>query len=161
MNLYEINRRLVETFEEAVDQETGEIVNEQAFAALDGLQMALEAKTENILLWIKNLSAEAEALKREKQAFGERQARAEKRAESLKRYVSGVLDGNSFSTERVSVTWRRSQSVEYSGEVSALPEEFIRRKEPELNKEALKKALKTGLEIEGASLVTKKNMQIR
>ena len=161
MNLYEINQKLMETFEEAVDQETGEIVNEQAYEALDALQMALEEKTENILLWVKNLSAKAEALKKEKQAFAERQSRVEKRVESLKQYVSGVLDGNDFSTDKVSVTWRKSQAVEYHGDISDLPEEYLRRRDPELNKDALKKALKTGEEIKGACLVTKKNIQIR
>lgn len=161
MNLYEINQQIMEAFEAAVDLDTGEIVNEQAFDALNELQMQLDGKIENILLWIKNLSAEAEALKKEKQAFADRLSRAEKKAESLKRYVAGILNGEKFSTERVSVTWRKSEVAEYIGDLSSLPEEYLRRKEPEIDKTALKKVLKAGEVIEGASLVTRNNMQIK
>lgn len=66
-----------------------------------------------------------------------------------------------FSTERVSVTWRKSEAAEYIGDLSSLPEEYLRRKEPEIDKTALKKALKAGEVIEGASLVTRNNMQIK
>ena len=66
MNLYEINAALMQAYDDAVDQETGEIIENEAYKAIDGLQMALEEKTENVLLWIKNLQADAEALKKEK-----------------------------------------------------------------------------------------------
>ena len=96
MNLYAINDLITQAFESAVDMETGEIVNADAYEALDSLQMAFDKKAEGILLWIKNLTAEAEALKKEKQAFAERQSAAERKAESLKKYISGVLCGNKF-----------------------------------------------------------------
>ena len=59
MNLYEINAALMQAYDDAVDQETGEIIENEAYKAIDGLQMALEEKTENVLLWIKNLQADA------------------------------------------------------------------------------------------------------
>lgn len=93
MNLYEIDAALMAAYENAVDMETGEILDNEAYAAIDGLEMALAEKTENILLWIKNLSAEAEALKAEKMSFDVRQKRAERKVESLKRYVSKALEG--------------------------------------------------------------------
>ena len=55
MNLYEINAALMQAYDDAVDQETGEIIENEAYKAIDDLQMALEEKTENVLLWIKNL----------------------------------------------------------------------------------------------------------
>ena len=136
-------------------------MNEEAYAQLDALQMEFGQKTENILLWIKNLTAEAEALKKQKQTFADRQSRAERKAESLKNYVSRILNGEKFKTERVSVSWRKSETAEYAGDVMALPPECIRVKAPEVNKDALKKALKDGAEINGAVLVTKNNIQIK
>ena len=85
MNLYEINAALMQAYDDAVDPETGEIVENEAYKAIAGLQMDLEEKTENILLWIKNLESDAEDLKKEKMAFADRQARAEAKAESLKK----------------------------------------------------------------------------
>ncbi|MBP3925738.1 MAG: siphovirus Gp157 family protein [Clostridium sp.] len=161
MNLYAINDLITQAFESAVDMETGEIVNADAYEALDSLQMAFDQKAEGILLWIKNLTAEAEALKKEKLAFSERQAAAERKAESLKKYISGVLCGNKFQTEKVSVTWRKSEAVEYAGNVYDLPEELLKYKEPEINKTELKKRLKAGEVIAGAELVQRNNMQIK
>jgi hypothetical protein len=161
MNLYEIDAALMAAYENAVDMETGEILDNEAYAAIDGLEMALAEKTENILLWIKNLSAEAEALKTEKMSFDARQKRAERKAESLKRYVSKVLEGKKFKTDHVEASWRKSESVEFDGNVMSLPENCIRVKEPEVNKTELKKLLKAGQEIEGAWLVEKQNLQIK
>lgn len=161
MNLYDIDQAIEAAFEDAIDMETGEIVNEEAYKALDSLQMEFDKKAEGVLLWIKNLSAEAESLKKEKQAFESRQKAAEKKAESLVRYIAGVLNGKKFKTDRVEVRWRKSESVEYCGDVSKLPKECIREKEPEINKTELKKLLKEGKAIDGAQLVTKQNIQIK
>ena len=66
MKLYEIDQAIMD----CIDMETGEIVNEEL---LNDLQMERDAKIENVALWIKELKAEAEALKAEKLAFAERQ----------------------------------------------------------------------------------------
>ena len=161
MNLYEINSQIMAAFEAAVDMETGEIINEEAYEALNGLQMERGEKIEGILLWIKNLSADAEALKKEKQAFADRQAAAERKMESLKRYVSGALDGEKFKTDRVAVTWRKSEAAEYAGKITDLPSSCIRVKEPEVNLAELKRKLKEGAIIPGARLVERNNIQIK
>ena len=161
MNLYEINAALMQAYDDAVDQEKGEIIENEAYKAIDGLQMALEEKTENVLLWIKNLQADAEALKKEKQAFADRQSRVENKIESLKKYVGGVLEGQKFQTARVSASWRKSDAVEYDGDVFALPEDYIKYSEPTVDKVALKKALKNGEKIKGARLITRQNLQIK
>ena len=157
MNLYEIDARIMEAFEAAVDEETGEIVNEEAYAALDALQEARDEKIENVLLWIKDLKSDAEQLKNEKRVLEARQREAERKAESLQEYVKRALDGQKFKTSRVAVSYRASKAID----INALPEAFIRRKDPELNKTALKEALDNGVEIPGVSIVTRSNMIIR
>lgn len=161
MNLYEIDYAIMQAYDDAVDPETGEIINDAALEALDGLQMEFDRKAEGILLWIKNLTAEAEALKKEKQAFEERQRRAERKAESLKQYIANALHGEKFATDRVAVWWRRSESVEFSGDVFSLPEDCLRFKDPEVNKAELKKRLKAGESYDGAKLVQNQNMIIK
>lgn len=161
MNLYQINADIMNAFENALDPETGEIVDMAAYAAIDNLQCELNEKIENILLWIKNLQSDAEALKKEKMAFADRQARTEAKAESLKKYVSWVLNGQKFQTERVSALWRKSEAVEFSGNVNTLPESCIKIADPVVDKTALKKLLKSGTEIKGARLITRQNLQIK
>ena len=65
MKLYEIDQAI----ESLIDQDTGEVSDFDVFM---DLQMAREAKIENVALLIKNLTAEAEAIKAEKNALAER-----------------------------------------------------------------------------------------
>ena len=161
MNLYEIDSRIMEAFESAVDMETGEIVDGEAYKHFDDLQMQFDKKVEGILLWIKDLNAEAEALKKEKQAFEARQKAAENKVTSLKNYVSGALKGEKFKTDRVAVSYRKSTSVELTGDIYSVPEDYLRYKEPEIRKDKIKEAIKAGAGIPGVQLVEKISMQIR
>lgn len=153
-SLYSINQEILN----CVDLETGEILDEQAFEAL---QMERNEKLENIALWVKNLTSEAEALKAEEKAFAERRKSAEKKAESLKRYLSQQLNGQKFTTTRTSVSFRKSSSVEVL-DLDKLPAEY--RKEVHAfvaDKTEISKALKAGQEVEGAVLIQSLNLQIK
>lgn len=153
MNLYEIDNAIME----CVDEETGEIFDIDKF---DELSIERDVKLENICLWIKNLKAEAEALKNEKDAFAKRQKSVENKMDSLKNYLTTYLEGAKFETARVKVSWRKSESVDYD-DIYKIPDEFIKYKEPEVNKTELKKAIKDGMTFEGVRIVEKQNIQIR
>ena len=146
MNLYEIDDAILE----CVDLETGEIFDAEKF---EQLEIERETKIENICCWIKNLKAE-------KDAFAQRQKSAENKMESLKRYISAYLDGEKFKTAKVAVSFRKSESLEIL-EGANIPDEYLRFKEPEVNKVELKKALKAGERFDGVQLVENLNIQIR
>lgn len=145
MKLYEIEQAIMD----CIDMETGEIIDAEK---LDQLQMEREAKIENVACWIKELKAEAEALKAEKLAFAERQKVAENKMESLKKWLAYALDGQAFKSTRASVTFRATESVEIT-DIYKLDENFLRYKEPEADKTAIKDAIKAGQEVAGATLV--------
>ena len=72
MNIYQIDNAIMtagDAILDLVDEETGEITDLDQFEALkaemDGLQMAREQKISNVACWIKNLKAEADAIKAE------------------------------------------------------------------------------------------------
>lgn len=153
MKLYEIDSAILE----CCDLETGEIFDIDKF---EELSMERDAKVENICLWIKNLKAEAEALKAEKEVFAQRQKVVENKMESLKRYISGYLEGTPFKTAKVAVSFRKSESLEISEEAQ-IPEEFLKYKEPDVNKVELKKAIKAGQTFAGVQLVENRNIQIK
>ena len=153
MNLYEIDAEILG----CVDVETGEIFDIDKF---EELAMTRDAKIENICLWIKNLKAHAEALKAEKDSLAQRQKAAETKMESLKRYISGYLEGTAFETAKVKVSYRKSEAVEIM-EGAVIPDEYLRFKEPEVNKTELKAALKKGVKIAGVSIVENQNIQIK
>ena len=153
MKLYEIDEAILN----CIDLETGEIIDTEQ---LDKLTMEREAKLENVACWIKELKAEAEALKAEKMAFAKRQQVAENKMESLKKYLAYALDGQAFKTVRASVTFRKSQAVEIA-DIYKLDENYLRYKEPEADKTAIKEALKAGQTVAGATLVENTSVIIK
>ena len=158
MNLYEINEAIERAFEACIDPETGEIVGDTE--ALDDLVLARDEKVENIALWIKNLKAEAEAIRNEEKALADRRRAAENKAERLKSYLAYNLDGEKFKTPKVSISWRKSESVVVP-DVFQLPDEYVKYKDPEPNKQLIKEAIKKGFDVEGASLVENTNLIIK
>lgn len=153
MKLYQIDQAILN----CIDLETGEIIDTEQ---LDKLTMEREAKLENVACWIKELKAEAEALKAEKMAFAKRQQVAENKMESLKKYLAYALDGQAFKTVRASVTFRKSQAVEIA-DIYKLDENYLRYKEPEADKTAIKEALKAGQTVAGATLVENTSVIIK
>ena len=150
MKLYEIENAILD----CIDLETGEVIDTER---LDALHMERDAKIENVALWIKDLKAEAEAIKAEKMALAERQRVAENKAESLKKWLAYALDGQKFSTAKCAVSFRKTEKVEISdvGMIRLMKEhdELLTYKDPEPNKTAIKQALKDGLTVQGVQLV--------
>ena len=150
MTIYEIDQAIMQ----CVDFETGEIIDTEQ---LDKLQMERDTKLENVACWIKDLKAEAEALKNEKQALAERQKVAENKAESLKKWLAYALQGEKFKTPKCAISFRKSEAVEVTDEglnnLMKEHDELLTYKAPEPNKTAIKQALKDGLNVEGVQLV--------
>ena len=160
MTLYELNDTIRKAIELGFDEETGEILD---INALEALEIRRDEKIEPIALFIKDLKAEAEAIKAEKMNLARRQQTAENHAESLKRYLTKCLDGEKFRSPRVAISYRKSQTVEFIDgfDVNLLPEEYQRRVDPEADKTALKDALKAGEEIYGVYLEDHTNTIIK
>lgn len=153
MNLYEIDSAIMD----CVDMETGEIIDMEA---LENLQMERDQKIENIGCWIKNLLADAKALKEEKDNLTARQKSAENKASSLKAYLSSYLNGEKFKTAKVAISYRKSDSVDIA-EGAVIPEKYLKYSDPTPDKIGLKTALKAGEELPGISIVTSSNIQIK
>ena len=153
MTLYEIDQKLLD----CIDLETGEILNEER---LNELQMERSEKLEKVALWIKELNAEADALKAEKQAFADRQKAAENKAESLKKWLANALAGEKFKTTKVMVSFRKTKSVEVS-DIFALDENYVKYSEPTADKAAIKKAIEAGEIVKGAQLVEGTSISIK
>jgi len=150
------------TFALCVDPETGE-VNEDQLILLERLEMDRDRKIENIALLIKNLRADAAALKAEKDAFAKRQKQAENKADSLTRYLQEALNGEKFSTDRCAISWRKTNKVvlDEGFTVYDIDTHFLRMAEPELNKTEIKKALDAGIEVEGVHIESSQSMTIK
>lgn len=156
-NLYDIDAKIMECMANCIDPDTGEIINSEQ---LEALQMERQTKLENVALYIKNLKADAAMYKAEKQAFAERQAAAEKRAESLSEWLRKALDGQKFKTEKAEVNFRKTQKVEIL-DIWDLNEDLLKYSDPTPDKAAIKRAIKAGEEVKGAKLVDDISMTIK
>ena len=150
MKLYEIDNAILD----CIDTETGEVID---IDKLNELQLERDTKIENVACWIKDLKAEAEAIKAEKLALAERQKAAENKAESLKKWLAYALDGEKFSTARCSVSFKKTEAVEVTecGLEALMKEhdELLTYKAPEPDKIAIRQAIKDGLNVDGVQLV--------
>lgn len=150
-NLYQVRKEIEECF----DEETGEVLDVDRLMALN---MDAEEKVESIVLFIKNLNADAAAYKAEKEAFAQREKTASNKVERLKKWLAYALEGQKFQTQRCAVSFRRTEAVEIVNE-EAIPEEFFNVKiEKTPNKTAIKEALKAGADISGCGL--KQNLAV-
>lgn len=162
MTLYDIDSGIAELLS-AVDPETGELLCDDS--ALDALLMERTAKIENIACYIKNLRADAAAIRAEEKALAERRQKAERSAERLSAYLAHALGGERFETPRCSVSFRSSVAVELSPGFTEWAKQhddsLLRYKEPEPDKAAIKAALTSGRELECARLSRNTSVTVR
>lgn len=161
MNIYEIDQQIMEL----VDPETGELLDAQAFM---DLQMERDIKVENMVLWLKNLSAQSAAIKKEIDTLTERKHRADRKCESLKRYIAEILGGEKFSTAKCSVSYIRRKALQVqdiASLVSWLEEnghrDLVVRKEPEVSKKSVTDLIKKGSEVPFAELVENTSLVVK
>ena len=157
-SLYEIEQEILS----CIDEETGEVID---FEKLDALALERDHKIENIALWIKNLEADAKAYKEEKDCFEKKRKAAENRANSLKAYLTSYLAGTSYKSHKVNISFRASKAAEVY-DLDALMryddcDSFLKYKDPEPDKTAIKKAISEGIELPGCRIVENSNIQIK
>lgn len=162
MTLYEIDKAIVIATEMAVDPETGEINDEAMLQTLEQLKIDREHKIENIGCYVKNLEADAKAIKEESRNLAARAKAAENKAEHLRQYMQFCLGEEKFQTPRLSVSFRHTKKVEVDADMlDAIPDQYLRFKDPEPDKKAIGDALKAGEVIPGCELVESVSMIIK
>lgn len=157
-SLYELTNIAVELEEMLMSGDIDETTYNDTIEGLD-----IETKIENICKIIRNLTAEAEMYKAEKDRLAERQKTAEngikRLKESLLNYMQmtnqnkvkqGVFSVRVGSTEKVKVV-----------DQDKIPKEFLIMQEPKINLVDLKKCLKEGQKIEGIEIETNNHVVIR
>lgn len=162
MTIFEIDKQIVDLIENSIDPETGEVVLDEA--ELEKLQMDREKKIENLLMYYKDTLGQSRVIKDEIDSLAERKGVLDRKADRLKSLIETILHGETFETPKVKVSYRESKSVDLTVDFLAWAKEnrddLLNYKEPEVNKKAVKEALKNGEELVGASIITKMNMQI-
>lgn len=162
MTLYEINNAIQDVLDYALDPQTGEILDDALMASYDQLRMDRDEKIENIGCFIKNLEADAKAIREEEKSLADRRRAAENKAEHLRNYLQFCLAGQKFQSPRLAVSFRKSKKVVFDeAHLYDVPDDYLRYKEPELDKKLVAEALKAGEVIPGCELVESVSMIIK
>ena len=153
-SLYEIDNEILE----CVDADTGEIIDEEK---LNALEMEREKKLEGVILWRKDLLAEAEMVRAEGAKLYKRGKSCENLAEQLKVYIDKALGGDTFKTARCSVSYRRSKSIVID-DLLSVPTKYLKAlKEEWFSKSAIKEAIENGEQVKGAHQEEKNGIVIK
>lgn len=159
--LFEIDQAILS----CIDTETGEILD---IDRLNALQMERGKKIESVALWIKNLEADVMGYKWQKDAFAEREKAAKNKIESLKKWLTVALDGQKMATDKVAISFRKSESVEIESEDEFMGwadfmerDDLLKYGKPSPDKTAIKNAIKNGQNVFGCAVVEKLNAQIK
>lgn len=141
--------------------EDGEI-DEQAFKdTLDA--MGTGEKVENICKVIRNLEADAEAYKKEKDRLASKQKVAENSVKRLKELLVNYLlttNAKSLKQGNFKVSLGTSERIKILYE-DMIPEEYLTPQPPKIDSAGIKKAIKEGEEIAGATIETGYHVTIR
>lgn len=166
--LYEIDQDILNLLQinddEMVNVETGEVFG---LDALTNLQMERQDKLENVALYIKELVYEEAALKAEAKKLTERAKAKAKKQEALSNWLKVALQGEKLESNRVVISYRKSESLEVTDEEAAIAylvqynENALKYKNPEISKTIVKQMLKDGEVVPGVMLSSNSNIQIR
>lgn len=162
ITLYEVDVRLEELMNEAetyAAEHEGEIPTDLSMR-IDGLELAREMKLRNCARFVKNLKAERDAVKTEKDRLARRQKSLDNRIEFLRFVLDAVLrPGEKYKDEAVSVYRTYRQKVEIT-DPDKIPDTY-HRIITEYNKSAIGNVLKGGHDVPGAQLVDSQSITIR
>lgn len=161
LKLYEVSEMLRDAYaavEALAEANNGEIPDDWDHF-FDDIRMERDEKAVNIARWIKNLDAEADAIRAEERKLAERRRASEAHAERLRAYLAAHLPGGTRITDStVVIGWRKSTSVEV--DEGALPDEWFKVTRTPL-KADIRDAIKAGAVIPGAVMRERQNLQIK
>lgn len=157
-NLFNIDAELYEVYNE-IENNGGEITQELE-AVLKISEAERLTKGEGYVYVIKQLKSQTELLKAEAKRLLEIAKQYENSADKLAdRLLESVIAHGQIKTAFVTISSRKSKSVSITDE-NAIPSEFMRIK-TEPNKTAIKEALESGQEVQGALIVENYSLNIR
>lgn len=142
------------------------------FDTLDGIEGEFELKAENVACFILQLDGELEMLKKRETAFKRRKKAKENEIKWLKSYLLSCMQQvgrTEIKSPDVKISIRNNaESVQLDDEEQFIrlclargKDDYLRYKDPELNRTAIKKALQAGEEIDGAHLIRTQSLIIK
>ena len=170
MKLYEYAAEFAELFD-SLDDMDGEDMEQAWFDTLESIEAEFDDKAENVIAYIKELKAQAAALKEQEEAFKARRKSKENHAERLKKYLLDCMN----ATNRVKIdrpmgcasVRNNAESPRFADEEKfimwaiANADDLLTYSKPEISKTRVKEYLKSGGEIPGVTLERSQSVIIK
>ena len=164
MTLYELTEDYMNLLELAEDPD----IDEQAFAdTLEGIEGALEDKAEGYAKVIRTLEGDAAACDAESKRLRNKKQTIEnniKRMKTALQYAMQATGKTKFKTALFSFGIQKNPAavVIDEGYIENIPDRFLIPQDPQIDKKAIKEALKAGEDLEGiAHLEQTESLRIR
>lgn len=167
MSIFSVSNEIQNLLMQAEEED---IPPEAVADTLEALYAEFRERADTTACVIKNLTAEAEAIKAEAANMQKRAKAKQKLADSLKAMLSDALIQNglgSLETARNKLTFRKSSVVDCDTEkfvewAMFYHRELLTFKDPEPDKKAIREAINTwGEEVPYARITEKQNLQIK
>lgn len=158
--LYEVSERY-KNIQDLIGNE--EITEEILKNAAEDVEDELQEKLLNIAKLCKNIKGNKAMIKDEEKRLEKKETVLDNRLKSLENYIKLCLNNarlNKMDLGIFKISIRKSESTEITN-LSLIPEEFLKFKDPEPNKTEIKKAIKEGREIQGAVIIENESLVIK
>ena len=163
-NIYEITQDYLKLMELASDPEIDPEIIADTFEGIDG---ELEIKAENYAKIMKNLEGDIAALKAEEERLAKKRKAIENNIKRMKAALQEAMEltgKTKFKTDLFSFGIQKNAPsvVIDAADIRDIPEEYLKYKEPDVDKTAIKNAINAGVDFEGlAHLEVSQSLRIR
>ncbi len=164
MTLYELTTEYMELLAMLEDPD----VDEDLIAdTLEGIDGELEVKADGYARVMRQMDADAKAIKAEEERLANRRKSLENRAANLKSRLQQMMEITSkvkFKTELFSFGIQKNPAAVVIDEqyIENIPEEYLIRQDPKIDRAKLKEDLKAGKDLDGiAHLEQTESLRIR
>jgi len=163
-SLFELTNEYMVLLEMACDPE----VDEQILAdTLEGLEGELEYKAENYAKVMADMDTEAEGLDKQIKRLQERKNALKSHKETMKKSLENMMRVTgktkfktelfSFGIQKNPASLQLAENIDFDN----IPPQFIKFADPEINKTAVKEAIKNGAEFSWAHMEQTEGLRIR
>ncbi len=163
-NIYELTQDYLRLLEMAEDPELDPEVIADTFEGIEG---ELEIKAENYAKVMKNLEGDIAALKAEEERLAKKRKAIENNIKRMKGTLQEAMEltgKTKFKTELFGFSIQKNAPsvVIDAADIRDIPEDYLKFKEPEVDKTAIKNAINAGVDFEGlAHLEVSQSLRIR
>ena len=163
-NIYELTQDYLRLLEMAEDPDLDPEVIADTFEGIEG---ELEIKAENYAKVMKNLEGDIAALKAEEERLAKKRKAIENNIKRMKLALQEAMEitgKTKFKTELFSFGIQKNAPsvVIDAADIRDIPEDYLKFKEPEVDKTAIKNAINAGVDFEGlAHLEVSQSLRIR